>query len=565
MKFDQKKIEQILLEGNYVSKEDMAKAKEFATIQHSDILDYLSREGLITDDLLGQAVSEKFGVPYGDLNTNQPNRDQVLKIPEEIAKKFRIVIFKETDKEIILATDMPSNKEMIDALQIIFPNKRIKTVFSLTEDIDSVFLYYKKALDTRFLKIIAQNKRIAPEIIDEIVADALAYKASDIHFDPQEKEVVIRFRIDGVLQEAGRLSKEHYENILNLIKVRAHIRTDEHFIAQDGAIRYQKEDKAVDMRVSVVPILDGEKIVIRLLAEYIRNFGLTDLGLSPTHQKIIMQSAKKPFGMILVTGPTGSGKTTTLYALLRFLNNPAINITTIEDPVEYKIIGVNHIQVNSQTNLTFAQGLRSIIRQDPDVILVGEIRDQETAEISVNAALTGHLLFSTFHANDAASAIPRFLDMGVESFLLASTLEVLIAQRLVRKICEKCRYSLSQTQEELIDIFPQAKFYFPDEKTTLYHGKGCPACSGTGYKGRTAIFEIIRNTPELQDLILKNPSAKQVWTLAKSQGSIPLFEDGIEKVKNGITDLAELIRVANPPVFLENNGKNKIGKKETEE
>jgi type II secretory ATPase GspE/PulE/Tfp pilus assembly ATPase PilB-like protein len=236
----------------------------------------------------------------------------------------------------------------------------------------------------------------------------LAFKASDIHFEPQEKEVVVRFRVDGLLHEAGRFTKEVYENILNRIKVQAHLRIDDHFSAQDGAIRFAKEQGVVDMRVSVIPTLDGEKITIRLLAEYVKGFTFADLGVSEKDQAVFLSAAKKPFGMILVTGPTGSGKTTTLYALLKMLNNPAVNITTIEDPVEYKILGVNSIQVNPQTNLTFAKGLRSIVRQDPDIILVGEIRDLETAEIAVNAALTGHLLFSTFHANDAATASRGF-------------------------------------------------------------------------------------------------------------------------------------------------------------
>ncbi len=248
-----------------------------------------------------------------------------------------------------------------------------------------------------------------------------------------------------------------------------------------------------------------------------------------------------------MVGPTGSGKTTTLYALLKTLNRPEVNITTIEDPVEYRIPSINQIQINTQTNLTFAKGLRSIARQDPDIILVGEIRDLETAEIAVNAALTGHLLLSTFHANDAATAIPRLLDMGIEPFLLASTLEIVIAQRLVRRICEFCRYSVTKKREEFKDILSDIEHYFPKITATLYQGKGCSTCGGTGYKGRIAIFEFIVMTPEMQDLFLKNPSTKQVWELARAQGAHSLFEDGFTKVKQGVTTLEELLRIAAPP------------------
>ena len=458
------------------------------------------------------------------------------------------MLFAEDEAGVTITTDNPSRANQLQSqLQIMFPQKKVALAYSIPEDIDACFIHYRKPLETRFSEIVSSQTRVAPEIIDEIVSDALAFKASDIHFEPQEKEVVVRFRVDGVLREAGRFTKEVYENILNRIKVQAHLRIDEHFSAQDGAIRFVKEKITVDMRVSVIPILDGEKITIRLLAEYVKGFTFADLGVSQKDQEVFLNAAKKPFGMILVTGPTGSGKTTTLYALLKILNDPSVNITTIEDPVEYKILGVNSIQVNSQTNLTFAKGLRSIVRQDPDIILVGEIRDLETAEIAVNAALTGHLLFSTFHANDAATAIPRLLDMGIEPFLMASTLELVIAQRLVRKICDQCRVSFTPKAEELEKIFPNSKKFFPKSLPTLYKGKGCKNCGNTGFKGRTAIFEFIQVQGEMQELILKRPSTPEIQELARKNGSRSLFDDGLDKVKNGITTIEELIRVARPP------------------
>ena len=415
-------------------------------------------------------------------------------------------------------------------LQKLFPGKKIILAYSLAEDIDAVFIHYRKPLATRFSEIIKKQKLVAPSLIDEIIDDALAFRASDVHFEPQEKEVVVRFRVDGVLREAGRIPKDQYDNILNRIKVLSHMRFDEHFAAQDGAMRYTKKGVVIDMRVSVIPTLDGEKVAMRVLSQYVRAFTLGDLGLSSAHQAQLEAAAKKPYGMILVTGPTGSGKTTTLYALLKLLNRPEINITTIEDPVEYKLIGINQIQVNPLTNLTYAKGLKSILRQDPNIILVGEVRDQETAEIAVNAALTGHLLFSTFHANDAATAIPRLLDMGIEPFLMASTLELIIAQRLVRRICESCRHSYDAGKKG----------------ERLYKGRGCDACHGLGYAGRTALFEFLEVTPEMETLILKNPSTREIWALAKTQGARSMYEDGIEKVRQGVTTMEELLRVTQP-------------------
>ena len=324
--------------------------------------------------MVGQALAESYGILYADLNSNVPTRDQVLKIPEELAKKYRLVLFTEDEKTAILTTDnLKSRIEEADIkiIQSLFPGKNVEMRYSLPEDIDAVFINYRKALDTRFGKIIESGVRIASEIIDEIVQDALAYHTSDIHFDPQEEAIIIRFRIDGILYEAGKLPKQYYDNILNRVKVQAHMRTDEHFSAQDGAIRYKTNGQSLDMRISVAPTLDGEKIVIRLLAEYMKGFTLSDLGFSKTQQDKVIAVSRKPFGMILTVGPTGSGKTTTLYSVLKLLNKPEVNIATIEDPVEYKILGVNHIQVNPQTNLTFAKGLRSIVRQDPDIILVG--------------------------------------------------------------------------------------------------------------------------------------------------------------------------------------------------
>jgi type IV pilus assembly protein PilB len=548
MRFDDKTIKEILLNENYITEEDAKNALDFAKIHNTSFVQYLLQENLITKDLLAQATAELFQVPYADLNSTFPSREQVQKIPEETAKTYRVVVFSEEKNKVVVTTDNPQDKHLVPVLEKIFVGKKISIAYSLSEDIDASFVHYQKPLETRFSKIIESKGRIAPELLEEIFDDALVFHASDIHFEPRPKEALVRFRIDGVLQEAGKIPEEYYENILNRIKVQSGMRIDEHFAAQDGSLRYEKDGTVTDLRASIVPTVEGEKVVLRVLSAYTQGFSLSDLGLTSAHQEFLAQAAAKPFGMILVAGPSGSGKTTTLYALLKQVNNPNVNITTIEDPVEYKVIGVNQIQTNVQTDITFAKGLRSIVRQDPDIILVGEIRDDETAEVAVNAALTGQLLYSTFHANDSATAIPRLLEMGIEPFLLASTLEVVIAQRLVRKICEQCKHSVVKSAKDFET--PQLKAalpYFEGDSITLYEGKKCEACGYTGYKGRTAIFEFIPITPAVQDLILHSPGTQEIWAQARKEGSKTLFEDGILKVKAGVTTLEELLRVAEPP------------------
>lgn len=536
----------ILLDEGYLSPEAIAKAEQEALDVHGDPLDALFSSGIITKELFGQAIAEHYHVPFADLTAHPPTSEHRDAIPEHIAREDRCVLFSESDTEVVFATDRPNVPLSADYAEH-FPGKSIRVAYALPEDIDIVLGGYRKPLDTRFAKILEGHGKAAMEMIDEIMLDAMAFRASDIHFEPSEKHVLIRFRVDGILHEAGKLSTDVYENIVNRIKVQAHLRTDQHFGAQDGAIRSVVKGETVDIRVSIVPLVDGEKVVFRLLSEYMRRFQLSDLGLSLPFQKQILAASNKPFGMILVVGPTGSGKTTSLYAAVKVLNHSDVNISTIEDPVEYKIPGVNHIQVNTQTQLTFGKGLRSIVRQDPDIILVGEIRDEETMDIALNAALTGHMLLSTFHANDAAAAIPRMMDMGAEPFLLSSAIELIIAQRLVRKICVACRYSVSTPQSVFAQEHPMVAKYFPGETIQHYLGKGCAVCGMTGYKGRIGLFEMITASPALREGIMKRPSAMDVLALAQKEGMKPMFFDGIEKVISGVTSLEELLRVAAPP------------------
>ncbi len=540
-------LKDYLVKKGHLRPEDIAKVEHAVSTYSINLVDYLISQNIVSKEVIGQTIAEYFGMNYIDLQLNPPNKELVRMMPAEIGTNYRAVLFNTDDHGSVVVSDNPKNPELIQKLQQSFVGKRVGLAYALPEDIDSVLVYYRKPLATRFNKIIQEQAHVAPEIIDEIIKDAIVFDVSDIHLEPQENVVVIRFRIDGVLHEAGQVPKQYYEKILNRLKVQSRMRIDEHGSSQDGAIRYMVDEEPIDIRISIVPTLDGEKVALRLLAGYSRNLNFKNLGFGVRDLKTINHQMHRPFGMIITTGPTGSGKTTTLYALLKMLNNPDINLTTIEDPVEYKIYGVNQIQVSSQSNLTFAEGLRTIVRQDPDIILVGEIRDTETAKLAVNAALTGHLLFSTFHANDAATAIPRLIDMGVEPFLLASTLNVVIAQRLVRLVHEHCRTQYSVPMDQLVKQLPEARKYFGDQAgVTLSYGKGCDGCNHSGYKGRSTIYEIIGMTPAIKAVIMKNPSSEEIWQIARQEGARTLFEDGIEKVKVGRTTLEELMRVAEP-------------------
>jgi type IV pilus assembly protein PilB len=570
-----KEILDLLVNTQYITKDDCKLALSSTNDDSAIAIDYLVQNSIITYDIIGQALAESLGVEYFDLNTFLPSKESVLKIPEAVAKELRLIYFKELPDKIQIASDnqvvlngnaklivkkaaksslIGGKKEIVEEKDLeqelikLF-KKPIQFGYSLTQDIDKSLLSYKAPLASRFVSIMDKFDTVAPEIVEEIIQESLDERVSDIHFEPQyDKMVRVRFRIDGMLQEVGKIPLSYYENILNLIKVNAQLRTDEHFIPQDGAIRFQKNNSVTDVRVSILPTVYGEKIVLRILANTLSSITLETLGLNERNIKILRRASQKPFGMVLVTGPTGSGKSTTLFSILSTINDEGRNITTIEDPVEYKINGVNHIQVNKETDLTFAKGLRSILRQDPNIILVGEIRDDETAQIAINAALTGHLLFSTVHANDAQSTLPRLLNMDIDPFLLSTTLQLIIAQRLVRKICSACVYTYTANRSELEQITGASlKSFFTEEKLTLYRGKGCANCGFTGYKSRSGIYQLIEMSEELRELLLHKPTSDDISKIARKQGSLSLFDDGIEKVKLGITTLDEVMRVAQIP------------------
>lgn len=369
--------------------------------------------------------------------------------------------------------------------------------------------------------------------------------ASDIHIDPRLEDVRVRFRIDGVLQDSCTFPKTIHHEVISRIKVLAQLRTDEHQATQDGRFRYEHRngEARTDIRVSIAPTYHGENAVLRLLSDRRDELTLNRLGFSESDQKKILWAIKKPSGMILVTGPTGSGKTTTLYTLVKLLNTSEVSIVTIEDPIEFAIEGIEQIQVTSRTGLTFANGLRSVLRQDPDIIMVGEIRDQETANIAVNTALTGHLLLSTLHTNDAATTLPRLLDMKIESFLVASTVNIAIGQRLVRKICTECKEKIKMTdgfRKSLSELATPEKAI---SATSFFRGKGCEKCKGSGYSGRICINEVLVADNDVREAILRKASSNELRNIAIRNGMTTMFEDGMKKVNSGETTLEEVLRV----------------------
>ncbi len=381
-------------------------------------------------------------------------------------------------------------------------------------------------------------------LVEALVEDASRMRSSDIHLDPAAHHTKIRFRIDGVLQDIDRIQTAVHSEVISRIKILCGLRTDEHHAAQDGRFRYMLVNgNHVDVRVSIVPTYFGENTVMRLLSDQAEAFTLESLGFTSTNRDKILRAMRQPHGMILPTGPTGSGKTTTLYTLVKMLNVADVSIVTIEDPIEYSVAGVNQIQVNERTNLTFANGLRSLLRQDPNIIMVGEIRDVETAGIAVNTALTGHLVLSTLHTNDAPTTLPRLLDMKVEPYLIASTVNIAIGQRLVRRICVGCREPQKLTTAEvhsLRDILPQE---LRAADLLFFRGMGCDHCNGTGYSGRAGIHEVLEITPAIREGILRKISSGEIRELAIQHGMVPMIEDGFSKAAAGVTTLEEVLRM----------------------
>jgi type IV pilus assembly protein PilB len=553
-------LEPLIKENGLISDDALLDAKSLAQREKLSLYEAILRMDLLSDRNLGELVANFLNLPFVSLLDATISKEILTMIPEVVARKQRIISFSKDTAGLHVAMADPSDVEIINFLKKKTGLPII--VHAATEgDVQNAIALYSENLGDVFEKIIQENVgRVTGgkngqaedlpiiKIVDTIISYAYQNKASDIHIEPQNEASITRFRIDGILHDVATLPQEIHPQIVSRVKILSQLRIDEHQSAQDGKFQFETSREKLDMRVSIMPITNGEKVVMRLLSEHSRPFSLESLGFSTDNLSKVKDAYAKPYGMILATGPTGSGKTTTIYAILKILNKRGVNISTIEDPVEYEIEGVNQIQVNAKTNLTFSLGLRSILRQDPDIILVGEIRDEETAGIATGAAMTGHLVLSTIHANDAASAIPRLIDMGVEPFLLASTVNVIIAQRLVRKIHDACRVSQELAAADIkasVDPAVFARVFGAKETAdiSVYKGKGCKIDYGTGYEGRVGIFEMLVINDEIREAIMARKDAETIRKIAITTGMKTMMEDGLEKVAKGYTTVEELLRV----------------------
>ncbi|OGH14981.1 MAG: hypothetical protein A2860_02135 [Candidatus Levybacteria bacterium RIFCSPHIGHO2_01_FULL_37_33] len=511
---------------------------------------------VITDERLGLLISAHIKFPFISLSKTTIPESLFRIVPERLARKYKVIAFARDTDGIKLAMSDPTDMHFQEMI-IKKTGQRVAPYLATERDIQNTLAVYRKDLKKSFDELLqseisknASDVGDAPiaKIVDLLITYAYRDKASDIHIEPEEKDLLIRFRIDGILHDVLYLDKKLHDRILTRIKILSRLRTDEHLSAQDGKIRLVVDEDNLDLRVSIIPLIEGENAVLRLLSSHYRQFSLLDLGMNERDLKKVTSAIDKSNGMILSTGPTGSGKTTTIYALLKILNTREKNITTIEDPVEYKIQRVNQIQANVKTNLTFADGLRSILRQDPNIIFVGEIRDSETAGIAVNAALTGHLVVSTLHTNDAATALPRLIDMKVEPFLVASTVSIIIAQRLVRKICESCKIQITLKRSDIEKNISQDLInkHFPmTEDIDICKGGGCKVCHFTGYSGRIGIFEVLEITDKIRKLITEKNDSNIIAQRAIEEGMTAMLDDGLDKIIKGITTFEEVLRVTN--------------------
>ncbi len=555
------KLRRLLVGPEHVAEADFDAAREEAEKQQKEVGDMIVEKGLIREDQLTRLIAEAEDVPFTDLHHEGIDETAFETIPEHMARSRRMVAFRQDAETLHIGMRDPKDMEAVAALEKK-TGKRI--IASLISQSDFVFALagYRKHLREELERIIAEldksplRKKEGEEgptikAVELILTYGFTNRASDVHLEPREGHALMRFRIDGVMHDILEIPTGFYERMLLRIKLISRMRIDEHLSAQDGRFRFTVESEPVDVRVSVVPVTKGENVVMRLLSATARDFTLSTIGFSDADLARMSTALRHPQGMILVSGPTGSGKTTTLYAIMKILNNRDVHVTTIEDPVEYDIEGISQIQVNEKTNLTFAQGLRAIVRQDPDIIMVGEIRDRETAGIAINSALTGHLVLSTLHANDTPTTLIRFADMGIEPFLIASTVHLIVGQRLVRTICMTCResyevsaYATDERKQAIIaDPALAPLFASKNAPTRLYRGTGCTTCAHTGYTGRTGIFEVLVVDDAIRAAIVRRAPRDEILSLARATGTTTMLNDGIEKVKSGVTTVEELLRV----------------------
>lgn len=578
MRVEPQQLKAFVLDAGLITKAKFDQAQKKAQKTNQRVGDVLISDGLIDQEKLIKLEAYILGIPF--INLEKENiLPEILKIiPEPIAKSHNIVSFRKKGKDLEVAMLDPEDLRTVEFIRKK-SNLRILPRLTTPKSIKNVLSQYQKTLEAEFGDIIKkETKGIKPikeeiveekaelqkaaeelpiiRIVDTLLKHAILQRASDIHIEPTEKEVIVRYRIDGILRDAMTLPKIVKSGTVARIKVLSNLKLDEHRLPQDGRFKVETEDYKYSIRVSILPVFGGEKIVMRLLPETSKAFTLEGLGLRGEGLEKIQNNLRKPVGMILVTGPTGSGKTTTLYSMLEILNTPDVNIATIEDPIEYRMPRINQTQVNNKIGLTFASGLRALVRQDPDILMIGEIRDKETASLAINAALTGHLVLSTIHTNTAAGAIPRLIDMGAEPFLISSTLNIILGQRLVRKLCsERLKYKLKETEiknlrkdcdlnkilenlkkEKIVkgkNNWPEIEFFRP---------KPSKECTD-GHKGRIGIYETLLVTESIKELIVKKSDSDQIQIQAQKEGMTTMIEDGFLKAAQGITSIEEILRV----------------------
>jgi general secretion pathway protein E len=560
-----RKLDEILVERGLVREADIARLIDSERAKGQPLGSFLVQQGLITEEDLLEALSEQFGLPYWrKLEETGIEQIPVAKVPIAFYRQQKVFPIAVSDGAVKVAVSDPLNLQPLDDLAV-FLGAPVEPVLSSERELMAAINRFfdretgsteqvMQDLEGEDLGAIADEIEETDDLLDlaseapvirlvnSILTQAVRARASDIHIEPFERELKVRYRIDGLLYNTLTPPRRLQAAISSRIKVMANLNIAERRLPQDGRIRIRVGEKDVDIRVSVVPTAYGERIVLRLLDKTSVLLGLEEIGMAEETYARYSRLIKRSNGIILVTGPTGSGKTTTLYGTLNKINAPELNIITIEDPIEYQLDGIGQIQVNPRIDLTFANGLRSILRQDPDIIMVGEIRDRETAEIAIQASLTGHLVFSTLHTNDAAGAVTRLLDMGVEAFLVSSSVIAIIAQRLIRVICRECRESyrpdLALVKEIGLDRSSTTPF-----DGFFYRGKGCPACFQTGYRGRSGIYELLVIDDDIRGLVMSGADSSVIRRKAIEQGMTTLLRDGVQKIVKGVTTVDEVLRV----------------------
>lgn len=555
-------IGQMLISEGVISAEQLEAGLHEQKKTGDFICTAIVKMAMASEEKIFNVLSRKLGVPYVRLKDLEIPHSLIQKVPAKFSSHYKIIPIKESDGHLVLAMVDPLDVRKLDDIRLLLGTEVRGVLASEPEINDAIRKYYGVGADTlekmvsgngvneesglitqkpQDLEILAEDASIV-KFVNQILSEAIRDRATDLHLEPFQDELRVRFRIDGVLYDINipETIKYFHAAIISRIKIMSNLNIAERRLPQDGRIKIKVNTHELDLRISTIPTAFGESLHIRILSSQLF-LEMSKLGLSGEDLKIIETVIKKPHGVIFVTGPTGSGKTTTLYAALAHINSSEVKIITIEDPVEYQLKGVNQIQVAPKIGLNFAAGLRHMLRHDPDVMMVGEVRDYETAEIAIRAALTGHLVFSTLHTNDAAGAVTRLLDMGVEPFLVSSSLECLIAQRLVRLICPECKTKVKNKDEVFALIAKEIKF--DRSRTEIYEGKGCPECRFTGYRGRTGIHEILVINEAIRELIIARVSSQQIKQKAIQQGMRTLRHEGLRKVLGGLTTLAEVIRV----------------------